>query len=78
MVIAVELSEKVNARIQAIAARSNLTPAEIIRDVVENGLSLDWQERYLDGVEEGIAAADRGEFATQEDIDRVLNKYRPT
>jgi len=78
MVIAVELSDKVNARVEAIAARSTLTPAEIIRDVVENGRSLDWQERYLDRVEEGIAAADRGEFATQEDIDRVLNKYRPT
>jgi predicted transcriptional regulator len=78
MVIAVELSDKANARIEAIAARSTLTPAEIIRDVVENGLSLDWQEAYLDDVERGIAAADRGEFASDDEIARVLNKYRPT
>lgn len=76
MTIELEISPELQARIDAIAARSSLSAAEVIADALENGHSLEWQERFLDKVAEGIAAADRGQFASPDDINRVLNKYR--
>ena len=78
MTIELEITPELRARIDAIAARSSLSVPEVIADALENGHSLEWQERFLDKVAEGIAAADRGEFATLTDVERVLNKYRPS
>lgn len=63
-------------RIGSIAARSGQTAADIITDALENGHSLDWQERFLERVAKGVAVADNGEFATAAEIERVQNKYR--
>jgi predicted transcriptional regulator len=71
-----KIASDLQARIDAIAARSRLSPSEVIADALENGHSLEWQERFLDKVAAGIAAADRGEFASEEEIERVRNKYR--
>jgi predicted transcriptional regulator len=70
-----ESTPELQARIEAIASRSSMSPSQIITDALENGHSLGWQERFLDKVAAGIAAADRGEFATDADIERVLNKH---
>lgn len=78
MVLQVEISPELQARVDSIAARSNLSPSEVIADALENGHSLQWQEHFLDKVEKGIEAADRGQFASDADIDRIRNKYRPT
>ena len=78
MTIDLEITPELRARIDAIAARSSLSVSEVIADALENGHSLEWQERFLDKVAEGTAAADRGEFATPAEIERVLNKYRPS
>jgi predicted transcriptional regulator len=78
MTIELEITPELRARIDAIAARSSLSVSEVIADALENGHSLEWQERFLDKVAAGIAAADRGEFATATEIERVLNKYRPS
>lgn len=78
MTIELELTPELKARIDAIAARSSLSAEEVIADALENGHSLEWQERFLDKVAKGIEAADRGEFATPADIERVRNKYRPS
>jgi len=78
MTITVEIPADLKARVDAIAARSSLSAAEIIADALQNGHSLEWQERFLDKVAAGTAAADRGEFATADDIARVVNKYRPS
>jgi len=76
MTTELKITPELQARIDAIAARSSLSAAEVIADALENGHSLEWQERFLDKVAEGIAAADRGEFASPDDIERVRNKYR--
>jgi predicted transcriptional regulator len=34
--------------------------------------------RQIEKVEEGIAAADRGDFATDEEVARVRKKFAPT
>ena len=66
---------RLRARVEAIAARSSLSPSEVIADALENGHSLDWQERFLDKAHAGIAAADRGDFASPVDIARTLHRY---
>lgn len=78
MTITLEISEDLKARVDAIAARSSLSPSEVIADALQNGHSLDWQERFLDKVATGLAEADRGEFASDADLDRIVGKYRPT
>ena len=78
MPVKLEIPAELQARIDSIAARSSLTAAEIIADALQHGHSLDWQERFLDQVQQGMAAAERGEFATPDEMARVVNKYRPS
>jgi predicted transcriptional regulator len=78
MTFTLEISEELKARVDAIAARSSLSASEVITDALENGRSLEWQERYLEKVAQGLAAADRGEFASADEVASVVNKYRPT
>lgn len=77
MAMILELPADLLARIDAITARYGLSPSDIIADALKNGRTLEWQERYLDQVAEGLAAADLGEFATPADLARVVNKHRP-
>ncbi len=76
MTITFEMPDDLKARVDAIAARSTLSPAEIIADALENGHSLEWQEQFLEKVATGIAAADAGDFATDDELRSVVNKYR--
>jgi len=58
-----------------LTKRSTLTRGQIIEDALSHGRSLAWQEEWIAGVEQGLAAADRGDFASEEEIAAVLNKY---
>ncbi|CAH0341772.1 transcriptional regulator [Rhizobium sp. CECT 9324] len=78
MTIELEIMLELKARIQAIAARSNRSESEVIADALEYGHSLDWQEQFIDKVAAGLAAAERGDFASPADLQRILNKYRPS
>ncbi|WP_421929782.1 CopG family ribbon-helix-helix protein [Neoaquamicrobium sediminum] len=69
------LSEDISRRIDALAARSSLTREQIIEDALAHGRSLAWQEKWIAGVQDGIEDADRGRFASDEEIAAVLNKY---
>ena len=71
------ISADLSRRIDALAARSSLTRGQIIEDALAHGRSLAWHERRVAGVQEGLAEADRGEFATDEEIAAVLAKYGP-
>lgn len=69
------ISEDLSRRIDMLAARSTLTRERIIEDALSHGRSLAWQEKWIEGVQEGIEAADHGDFATTDEIAAVLNKY---
>ncbi len=71
----IELPEDIKRRLDILAERSNLTPSRIIEDALSHGRSLAWQEKWASGVRAGLAEADAGEFATEEEINVVLNKY---
>ena len=70
-----EISEDLSRRIDRLAARTTLTRGQIIEDALSHGRSLAWQERWVSGVQEGIDDADRGDFANEDDIAAVLNRF---
>lgn len=71
------ISADISRRIDALAARSSLTRRQIIEDALSHGRSLAWHERWVAGVQEGLAEADRGAFASEEELAAVLSKYGP-
>ena len=71
----VQLPEDISRRIHSLVERSNLSRDQIVEDALAQGRSLAWQEQYVAGVLEGLAEAERGEFATEAEIEAVLNKY---
>ncbi|WP_275790072.1 CopG family ribbon-helix-helix protein [Pararhizobium gei] len=73
-----EISDDLSRRIDTLSARSTLTRGRIIEDALSHGRSLAWHEKWIAGVQEGIDAADRGDFATDDEIATVLNKYNQT
>lgn len=76
MNVKIDIDPGISSRIDALAARLNVSPSEIVRDALEHGHSIAWQEEWLRRVEEGIAAADRGDFADETDIAALLARYR--
>jgi len=77
MTITLDISDELKARVDAIAARSSLSPSEVIADALEHGHSLEWQEQFLDKVAAGEAEADRGQFVSDDELAKVVSKYRP-
>jgi len=77
MTVTLDIPDELQARVDAIARRSGLSASQVVADALDKGYSLEWQERFLDKVAAGLAAADRGDFANEDDIAQVLNKYRP-
>jgi len=71
----VEISEDLNRRIDILTSRSTLTRDQIIEDALSHGRSLAWQEKWVASVQAGIEAADRSDFASEEEIATVLSKY---
>ena len=69
------ISDDLSRRIDLLAARSSLTREQIIEDALSHGRSLAWQEKWIAGVQAGIEDADRGNFATEEEIAAVLNRF---
>ena len=76
MNIKVDITPEIQRRVAAIAARTGLSESQIVAEALEHGRSLDWQERFAEKVSRGIEAADKGEFASAADVERVRNKYR--
>jgi predicted transcriptional regulator len=76
MNIEVEIKSDTRRRVAAIAKRTGLSESQIIAEALEQGHSLEWQERFADKVAVGLKAADSGEFASEADIERVRSKYR--
>ena len=70
-----EISDDLDRRIDTLTKRSTLTRSQIIEDALSHGRSLAWQEKWIAGVEQGLESADRGDFASDEEIAAVLNKY---
>ena len=70
----IRLDDEMLAKLDALAADTdrsrNWIAAKAIQDYVELNA---WQ---IQRIKEGIAEADRGEFATDEEVAAVFNKYK--
>ncbi len=71
----VQLPDDISRRIDSLVERSNLSRDQIVEDALAQGRSLAWQEQWVTGVLEGLAEADRGDFADDAEIEAVLNRY---
>ena len=80
--LTVRMDEAVLARLDALASERGIGRDAIVEMALEEHLAswgagtaplADWQLALID---EGIAAADRGEFATHEEVEAVFSKFR--
>jgi|GEM_PF-1621569 len=75
MAMDLKLPDHLRARVESIAARSNLSTTDVLTDALENGHSLAWQEALLETVAKRAAAADAGDFASGEEVARTMARY---
>lgn len=63
-------------RLTDLAGRLGRNEADLVQDALAR--YIEYQDDFLDAVERGIAAADRGEFIDQEEVEaRVERMLRP-
>ena len=60
------------ARLAQIATKAGTAPERLVKDVL--GRYLDEEARFLAAVENGIAAAERGEFIEEEEMDARVER----
>ena len=75
MAIPQEIMDEFSEHAAALAAESGRSADEIMQAVLRHGVESFKHEMQL--IRDGIGQADRGEFASDDDLDRVRNKYRP-
>jgi predicted transcriptional regulator len=64
------LTPEQEAKLAQIAAKGGTAPERLVKDVLVR--YLDDEARFLEAVEKGIAAAERGEFIEEEKMDARL------
>ena len=73
MDITIDLALK--SRLAALAEATHRDESALVSEAIAHFLDVqDWQRVRI---EKGIAAADRGEFATLEEVEWVFTKYQP-
>jgi predicted transcriptional regulator len=68
----VRFSPDIETRLQQVALANGKDAEQLVKDTVAR--MLEDQARFLAGVEEGIAAADRGELIDHEDVLKRVNR----
>jgi predicted transcriptional regulator len=72
----VHFSPEQQARLAEIAAKAGTDPEQLVANVVAR--YIDEEAGFLAAVENGIAAAERGEFIEEEEMDaRVEATFKP-
>lgn len=70
----IRLDDEMLAKLDALAADTDRSRSWIAARAIENYVALNaWQ---IARIKDGIAEADRGEFATDEEVRAVFDKYR--
>jgi predicted transcriptional regulator len=72
----VHLSPEQEARLAQIATEVGTKPERLVKDVLVR--YLDGEARFLAAIERGIAAAERGDFIEEEEMDaRIERMFKP-
>jgi predicted transcriptional regulator len=70
----IRLDDEMLAKLDALAADTDRSRSWIAARAIEDYIALNaWQ---IARIREGVAEADRGEFASDEDVRDVFDKYR--
>jgi predicted transcriptional regulator len=71
----IHLSPEKEARLQQVAARTGKNPAQMVEEAVDR--MFDYDERFVASVEEGRAAARRGNLLEHDEVvQRVEQMFR--
>jgi predicted transcriptional regulator len=74
--VEVHFTPEQEAQLAQIATQAGTDPERLVKDVLVR--YLDDEARFLAAVERGIAAAERGEFIEEEEMDaRVERMFKP-
>ena len=72
----VHFTPEQEAQLTQIATKTGTNPELLVKDVLVR--YLDSEARFLTAVEKGIAAAERGEFIEEEEMDaRIEHMFQP-
>jgi predicted transcriptional regulator len=72
----VQFTPEQEARLAQMATKAGTDPERLVKDVLVR--YLDDEARFLAAIEKGIAAAERGEFIEEEEMDaRIERMFRP-
>jgi len=71
--LSIELEDEVRRALDRLVQKTARSVDDIVNQAVRDYLDVhEWQQRKI---EAGIAAAERGEFATEDEIARIAAKY---
>ena len=71
--VTISIDETTLTALDDLAVRTDLSREALVHQALENYLELQaWQLKKIQG---GLAAADRGDFATDEEVTAVFSKY---
>ena len=75
-VLSVRLNEKDEQILAQMAENAGSTKSKLVAEAIHNYVEMhEWQRKLI---EERIAAADRGEFASDEHVEALYTKYGVT
>ena len=75
-IMEVHFTPEQEAQLVQMAAKVGTDPERLVKDVLVR--YLDDEARFLAAIEKGIAAAERGEFIEEEEMDaRIERMFRP-
>jgi len=72
----VHLTAEVEAKLSRIASEQGRNSESLVQEAVER--LVDYDSWFLSQVEQGIAAADRGDFLSHEDVGELIDKRYPS
>ena len=73
--LTVDLDEATLARLDAMARETDSSREGLVRDALDSFLMFEAEQ--VGRIREGLDQADRGAFAPDEEVSRILSKYRP-
>ena len=72
----VHFTPEQEAQLSQMADKAGTNPERLVKDILMR--YLDDEAQFLTAVEKGIAAAERGEFIEEEEMDvRIERKFKP-
>ncbi len=71
----IRIEPSMRQKLAALAEQTERDEEELVGEAIANYLDLQaWQRARI---EQAVAAADQGDFATPQDVERVFTKYKP-